>query len=261
MTLTLGHGPLAPDPHPTNYTIDGPAHRLAWTPFPRRVRAEVGSTTIVDTTRGMLLHESNILPQLYVPTEDVADVLAPTDHTTHCPFKGDAAYWSVQVGDRVVDNAAWGYPEPMESAPWLDGHVAFYWDRVDGWFDEDEPVRGHLRDPYHRVDVRRSSRRVKVSIAGEQVALSDRARVLSETGLANRWYLPADDVDFTDLASTTTTSHCPYKGDAVYWTYTGSDEEVVDVAFSYQEPQTDALEVAGYFAFAGDAVTTDVAVT
>ncbi|MGB8996320.1 MAG: DUF427 domain-containing protein, partial [Pseudonocardiaceae bacterium] len=99
MSLTRGDGPLTSRPPDTvNYRIEGPAHRLLFAPFPRRVRAVFGGETVLDTTSGMLLHESNLLPQLYLPRDDVrGDLLTRTKHRTHCPFKGDASYWSVTV--------------------------------------------------------------------------------------------------------------------------------------------------------------------
>src|SRR5919201_544908 len=162
MSLTFPGGPLASDPPAdTNYVIDGPRHRLFLHPFPRRVRATFAGETILDSTRGAMLHESNILPRLYVPLEDVrADLLERTDHATHCPFKGNASYWSVRVGDRVAENAVWAYEDPLPESEWLRGLVSVYPERMDEWFDEDEQVF-RLRDPYHRVDARRSSRRVQ----------------------------------------------------------------------------------------------------
>ncbi|MGY6501930.1 MAG: DUF427 domain-containing protein [Acidimicrobiales bacterium] len=261
MTLTLANGPLAARaPDTVNYEIVGPAHKILFGDFPRRVRARFGGETILDTTRGKLLHESNILPVLYVPEEDVrTELLEPTDNSTHCPFKGDAAYWTIRVGDRTSENAAWGYPEPVEGAEWLRWHVAFYWDRVDAWFDEDEEVRGHLRDPYHRVDVRRSSRQVVVRVDDQVIAGSARPMVLSETGLPTRFYLPASDVSTELLVSSTTTSHCPYKGDASYWSLVDGSRTVPDVAWSYHAPHDDARRAAGLYCFATtDEVTVEV---
>ncbi|HET9666944.1 MAG TPA: DUF427 domain-containing protein, partial [Desertimonas sp.] len=208
MTLTRAPGPLATaPPAEANYTIDGPAHRLLLTPFPRRVRAELAGVTVFDTIDGGLVHESNLLPVLYVPEADVdSALLEPTDHRTHCPFKGDASYWSVRVRDRVAENAVWSYPDPIASARWLRGRMAFYWNRLDHWFDEDEEVFGHLRDPFTRVDVRPSSRAVTVRVSDVVVAESTRAMVLSETGLPNRWYLPVEDTRM--LVPSETTTHC-----------------------------------------------------
>jgi uncharacterized protein (DUF427 family) len=232
MTLTFPGAPLASEPpDTTNYAIDGPAHRLLLHPFPRRVRARFAGEVVLDSTRGALLHESNILPRLYVPLEDVrADLLERTEHSTHCPFKGDASYWSVRVGDRVAENAVWTYEDPVDEASWLRGLVSVYPERMDAWLDEDEEVTG-LRDPYHRVDARRSSRRIEVRSDDRVLARSERPVVVAETGLPLRFYLPREDVA-AELQPSETTATCPYKGRAAYWSLDG----IEDVAWSYVEP-------------------------
>jgi uncharacterized protein (DUF427 family) len=91
-----------------------------------------GGETVADSRRVKLVHERGHLPVYYFPRGDVRmDLLEATDLTTHCPAKGDASYWSVRVGDSVVENAVWGYPEPIDSAPPLDDYLAFYWNRMD----------------------------------------------------------------------------------------------------------------------------------
>src|SRR5699024_5215640 len=131
-------------PHAANYEIDGPEHQLFLGECPRRVRAIFGGATVLDSRRARLLHETGLLPQMYIPHDDVrVDMLEHTDHTTHCPFKGDASYWSLRAAGRVADNAAWAYREPRDKAGWLRDYIAFYWDSLDAWFDEDEEVRGH----------------------------------------------------------------------------------------------------------------------
>jgi uncharacterized protein (DUF427 family) len=261
MTLTLPPGPLATSPPTeTNYSIEGPAHRLLLTPFPRRVRAEVGSHTVLDTVDGALLHESNLLPALYVPVADVdTDVLVRTDHHTHCPFKGDASYWSIRIGNRTLDNVVWAYEQPLPDVAWLRDRVSFYFDRLDRWFDEDEEIFGHVRDPFHRVDVRESQRLVQVRIGTTVVAESTSARVLSETGLPNRWYIPRRDVRLDLLTPSDTSTHCPYKGEANYWHYTNDDTHVTDVAWAYEEPFDDARRIGGHVCFGGADVATEVA--
>src|SRR3954453_17532691 len=109
MTLTFPGAPLASEPPlTTNYAIEGPRHRLLLHPFPRRVRARFAGEGVLDSTRGALLHESNILPRLYVPLEaGGADLLARPDHSTQCRLKGDASYWSVRAGARAAANAVW----------------------------------------------------------------------------------------------------------------------------------------------------------
>jgi uncharacterized protein (DUF427 family) len=245
MSLTFPGGPLASEsPSDTNYAIEGPRHRLLLHPFPRRVRALLAGETVLDSTRGALLHESNILPRLYVPFEDVrADLLERTDHATHCPFKGDASYWSVRVGDRVAENAVWTYEEPLPEASWLRGLVSVYPERMDTWLDEDEEVT-RLRDPYHRVDARRSSRRIEVRHDGAVLARSDRPVVVHETGVPLRFYLPREDVA-GELRPSETTASCPYKGRASYWSLNGSE----DVAWSYEEPLESMLSARGNVCF------------
>ena len=143
------------------------------------MRVVLGGETVADSRRAKLLHEAGLLPVYYFPIEDVRmELLKESDHTTHCPFKGDASYWSVRAGDRVAENAVWGYPEPIDSAPPIAGYLAFYWRMMDHWYEEDEEVFVHPRDPYHRVDVLESSRHVKISVNGEVVAETERPKIL-----------------------------------------------------------------------------------
>ncbi len=244
-------------PETVNYRLEAPPHRLLFDPFPRRVRAMFAGEAVLDTTRGMLLHESNLLPQLYVPQEDVnAELLEPSGHSTHCPFKGDAAYWSLVVGDNTAENAVWSYPEPGEAAMWLRGYVAPYWAPMDAWFDEDEEVHGHLRDPYHRVDARPSSRHVEVYAGDELVAETRRPVVLSETGLPNRFYIPAEDVRSEVLEPSDTHTVCPYKGTASYRSLRTPTGLIQDAAFCYPEPNDGVRGVAGLLCFLADGVET-----
>jgi len=259
MTLTLSHGPLSGHPSEANYRIDGPAHRLFFDSFPRRVRAVFAGEIVLDTRRGKLLHETGLLPQLYVPREDVRfDRLEQTNHTTHCPFKGDASYWSVYVGDRGAQNAVWGYPQPLEGASWLREYVAFYWGSVDAWFDEDEEVQGRLRDPYHRVDVRETTRRVRVVVQGEVVAETNRPKLLSETGLPNRYYIPPQDVRHDLLEPSATHTICPYKGTASYRTLKIGGTRIVNAAWLYAQPLEDAFKVCNHLCFLNDSIAVEI---
>jgi uncharacterized protein (DUF427 family) len=253
MGLTRSDAPLsAHAPKTVNYRIDGPAHKLLMHPFPRRVRAEVAGRTVLDTTRGVLLHETALPARFYVPETDLdASAFVPSDLTTHCPFKGDATYRSLQVGDRFVQDALWTYPDPTPEASWLAGYASLYWEAADAWFDEDEQVRA-LTDPYHRVDVRRSSRHVQV-LAGDTVVAESHAPVaLAETGLPLRWYLSPDDV-LVPLEPTTTSTYCPYKGDAVYWTVRLPDgRELTDAVWAYPQPFPESTGIGGRVSFLHD---------
>jgi uncharacterized protein (DUF427 family) len=251
MSLTLGTAPFSSKRRGfLNSRIEGPAHLLYFEPYQRRMRALLGGETVIDTTGGMLLYESNIGPVLYVPEADVrADLLVRTDHTTHCPFKGDATYWSVGH----AENAIWGYEQPIESASWLRGYVAPYWDRFE-WYEEDERLDTKFRDPYHRIDVRDTGARVTVRAGGELVAESDRARLLFETGIAPRAYLPLDDVRQDLLAPSDKQTVCPYKGTASYWSVAG----VPDAAWSYRNPIPEAGGIEGLVSFDGDGVQVEI---
>lgn len=260
MSLTLGGGPLSSrSPVEVNYHLEGPRHRLFWQDFPRRVRAMVAGEVVFDSRNAKLLHESNLLPQLYVPREDVReDLLEPTAHRTHCPFKGDAGYFSVRVGDRVAENAVWHYPDPKPEVGWLAGHLAAYWERMDAWFDEDEEVFGHLRDPFHRVDVRATSRHVRVVLADGVLVETRRAKLLSETGLPNRFYVPAEDVPPDLLEPSATHTVCPYKGTASYHTVRVGDRVVRDAAWSYPDPLDGARAIAAHLCFHAEGLRTYV---
>lgn len=259
MTLTRSHGPLSADPAPGNYRIDGPAHRLYFQAFPRRVRAVLGGETVLDSRRGALLHETGLLPQLYVPEADVrAELLTPTAHTTHCPFKGDASYRTVRAGERTAENAVWTYTEPMQQADWLRGYCAVYWASMDTWLDEDEPVAGHLRDPYHRIDIRPTSSRVRVLAGDLVIAQSERAHVLCETGLPNRYYLPRDAVRADLLVPSDTATMCPYKGAASYWSVRAGDEVLADAAWCYAKPCDEALRIRDQLCLAHPGITVEV---
>jgi uncharacterized protein (DUF427 family) len=258
MSLIIGSGPLSAHPAPGNYRIDGPAHRLFFEPFPRRVRAILGDRTVLDTVRGHLLHETNILPVLYVPIEDIdASALEPSEKHTRCPFKGEASYWSLRAGERFSEDAVWYYPEPIEAAAWLDGYAAFYWDRVDAWLEEDDEILGHLRDPYHRVDARPSSRPVQVG-AGETVLAESTAPVLVyETGLPVRAYVRREDVR-AELVPSAKRTICPYKGEASYWSARLPDgRELADAVWSYEPERLlpdGPPQIAGLVSFLHDDV-------
>jgi uncharacterized protein (DUF427 family) len=258
MALTFGDEPLSTQPRTTvNYELTGPAHKLLMRPFPRRVRAEFGGRTVIDTRAGVLLYESNLLPQLYVPEADLdGSAFVPTEHSTHCPFKGDATYRTLTVGDRAVENALWAYPEPIASAPWLAGYAALYWSAADTWYDEDEPAPFGLPDPYHRVDIRRSTRHVQVYAGDTLVAETRAAQLLSETALPNRYYLTPDDA-VVPLVPTETRTSCPYKGEAHYWTVQLPDgRELTDAVWGYPKPLAESSAVTGRISFLHDELRT-----
>jgi uncharacterized protein (DUF427 family) len=257
MSLSLGTGPLAGEPGGAfNFDLsDAPAHRIYFADFPRRLRALVGDRVVLDTTRAKLLYETGIKPVPYVPLEDFdQSLLERTDHSTHCPFKGDASYWSVRAGDDVVENAVWAYEEPLPDSPWLRGYGSLYWEKATDWFVEEERAFGHLRDPFHRVDVHESSRPVTVTAGGRVVARSQRPKLLFETGLPLRVYIPRADVAAGVLAPSDTRTICPYKGEATYWSVAG----IADAAWSYETPLPEAMKAQDHVSFDGDGIEIEI---
>jgi uncharacterized protein (DUF427 family) len=248
VSLTASTGPLGPKPAGRlNVELDPPTGSvILWDPVPQRIRGFVGGEAVVDSDGAVLLHEGGHLPVYYFPEGDVRmDLLEPTSRSTHCLHKGDASYWSIRVGDRVVENAAWSYREPLEPVAFIADWIAFYWNSVDEWFAEEEQLYGHPRDPYHRIDVYPTTRHVRVLLDGEVLADSRRAKVLFETGLPPRYYLPVEDVRTELLQPSTKKTRCAYKGSASYWSV--GDEE--DLVWTYADPQHDAEPVRDLLCF------------
>ncbi len=261
MALTVGTGPFGKQSNGKfNFEPGAPkGHTLYFEDSPRRISAVLGGETVVESDHAKMLHETGYLPTYYFPIEDVnQSLLEKTDHTTHCPFKGDAAYWSVKADGEVAENAVWGYPEPLDSSPIPANYVAIYFGAMDQWFEEDEEISVHPRDPYHRVDVRAGSRHVKVTVGGETVAESGHPKILFETGQPPRYYLPPEDVNTDLLTPSETVTHCPYKGAASYWSAEINGETIEDVAWSYPEPLPEAAKTEGHYCFLGDGVETEV---
>jgi uncharacterized protein (DUF427 family) len=264
VALTMFGGPLSRKlPETRTFTVEGPAHSLLLQPFTRRVRAEVDGVTVLDTTRGNLLFETGLPAQLYVPEEDFrADLLESSDTSTHCPFKGDATYRTLRVGERVVADAVWAYPDPKPDASWLAGLAVLAPAAADTWFDEDDEVIGHLTDPYHRVDLRHTSRHVTVTTTdGVTVADAAGGILLGETGLVDRLYIPRETVAAT-LEPSGTRTVCPYKGYATYFSVRLSDGRVLeDAAWSYETPTDESRAIEGLVCFAHDDLLVGAEVT
>jgi len=259
MSLTLGSGPLGGRPGDSNYTFESPPHKILFEPDARRLRAYVGASVVLDTTRAHLLHETGIPPVAYAPLEDFdAELLERTGTSTHCPFKGDASYWSLRVGDDLREDAVWAYEQPIEQATWLRGFAALAFGRADSWRIEDEKLAGRLRDPYHRVDVHQSSRPVRISVGDDVIAQSDHPVLLFETSVPVRAYVPRRDIVSGHMAPSPTTTHCPYKGDATHWHVHAGGEQFPDAAWSYELPIAEAMKIAGHVCVAAEGITVEL---
>jgi uncharacterized protein (DUF427 family) len=221
-------------------------------PIERRVRARLGADAAVDSTRAMLVWEPRrVVPSYAVPAEDIVAELSPApaapgeaQGVLHpgIPFAVHTALGeSVSVGDRV------GAGYRLADAD-LAGYVVLDFTAFDAWLEEDEPVAGHPRDPFHRVAVRRSARPVRIEVDGEVVAETTDARLLFETQLPTRFYLPRDDVR-VELLPSERRSYCPYKGHASYWTVDAGGRRREDLGWSYEQPLPDIVAIAGLVAF------------
>lgn len=253
MTLMLGAGPFGQAPA-GRLSVDVPRAGLTFLdPYPRRLRGVLAGTVLVDSHRASLLHEHGHLPRAYFPRDDVRmDLLAPGSRVARSATRDGGTYWTARVGGRVAQDAAWSYPDPP-----LDGLVAFHVGALDEWWEEDERMLGHVRDPYHRCDALPSSRRVRLLIDGVVVADSTRAHVLYETGLPPRWYLPREDVAVR-LTPTALETSCAYKGHARWWTAVVGGRRWENVAWTYPDPRRDAGPVAGAVAFFGETVDHEI---
>ncbi len=213
----------------------------------------------MDTTGAVMLHETALLPRWYLPETDVAPgLLRPSNTRTDCPFKGEAHYWDLEVDSHRVEDAAWSCPDPVDGCPPLAGPVSFYFEKVDTWLVEDEKQIGHPRDPFHRVDARRSSRHVVVRVSGEVVAETRSPVAVAETGMPVRWYVPQTDVRDGVLEPSPTTSVCPYKGVATYEHVVVAGRRYEDAAWCHREPLLEALPAAGLRSFDGEDVEVQV---
>jgi uncharacterized protein (DUF427 family) len=236
--------------------ISGTRDLLRHEPIERRVRAKLGADTIVDSTRAMLLWEPRrVCPSYAVPAEDIdgelAEVPATNGHVggvlhPRIPFAVHTAEGEpVTVGDRVGA----GFRLADQD---LAGYVALDFEAFD-WYEEDERIFGHPRDPFHRVDVLRSARAVRVEVDGEVVAETTQARLLFETQLPTRFYLPREDVR-AELQPSESRSYCPYKGRASYWSLEAGGRRHEDIGWTYEEPLPDAVKIAGLVAFRDERV-------
>lgn len=219
----------------------------------RRVRAMAGGRVVADTIRPLLVWEVPYFPTYYFPADDVAeDVLVENGTTVRTRLRTEANLYDLKVDGAVRRNAAYRHAEGTEAE--LHDHYALVWDAVDHWFEEDEEVYVHPRDPYTRVDVLPSSRHVRIEVDGETVADSRRPSMLFETGLPPRYYLPKTDVRFDLLSPSDTTSRCPYKGTARYWDLTVNGVTHPDILWGYDFPARESEKIAGLVCFYNEKV-------
>jgi uncharacterized protein (DUF427 family) len=251
MGLSWQQGPLGRNPN-GQFLVPGVPERLPYAePLRRRLRAVLGGQTVVQSDDAVLLFEPGRYPVAYFPRADFAEgVLRPTEHRTRHQDLGETAWFEVVAGERRAARGAWQHVALPEHGAILDGMVALAWRAMDGFYEEDERILGHAADPYHRIDVRRSSRRLVVRSGDRVVADTTAPLVLYESGFAPRWYVPREDVVADALTDTDGRTFCPYKGVAAYADVGGTR----NAAWSYHAPFPDMAAIGDLVSFEPDKV-------
>jgi uncharacterized protein (DUF427 family) len=220
---------------------------------PKRVRVRFGDQTVADSRDVLVLRSNHFLPIYFFPASSISpSLLKPSAHREPHDVGGERQFWDLDAGVRRALNAAWAFVAPPdETLQPLVGRVAFVWNAVDQWLEEDEEVFVHPRDPYARIDTLRSSSHIRVWFDGEPVADSRRPVLLFETHLPTRYYLHPDDVRLDRLVASDSSTRCPYKGIASYWSGRLKDGSI---AWSYRDPIAEMPKIKGLIAFYPQAV-------
>lgn len=215
-------------------------------PSPRRVRGYLGHELVFDTTAARYVWEFPYYPAYYIPLADVrAEFLRDEDHPQRVQLGPSRLHALVGAGG---DHASAARVFDEGDGP-VAGLVRFEWNAL-RWFEEDEQIYGHPRNPYTRVDALRSHRQVRVELDGVVLADTRSPVLLFETGLPTRYYIDPTDVAFEHLAPTSTRSLCPYKGvTSGYWSVRVGDTVHPDLAWTYHYPLPAVAPITGLIAF------------
>jgi uncharacterized protein (DUF427 family) len=252
MGLAWQQGPLAPGAIGRFLVSDPLPERLLFAePLRRRMRVRFGDAWVADSEDVVLLHEPGHYPVAFFPLGDITEgVLEPSAHTTKHRDLGTTSWFTVRAGSRSKDRAAWQHTELPEYAGELKGRVAFAWPAMDAFYEEDDRIVGHAADPYHRIDIRKTSRRLVVRHGDQVIADTARPLALFESGFAARWYVPRADVNEPALTAVEFRTFCPYKGVCSYYDI----GDVHRAAWSYLDAWPEVRAVAGFISFEPDEV-------
>jgi uncharacterized protein (DUF427 family) len=215
----------------------------------RRVRTYFGNELIADSEHVLLVYETKRPPAYWFPIADVRMECLEQSQQAE-----DIIRWHLVVKDRITHNAARAYLKPADHLAALEGHLTFFWDQMDAWFEEDEQVFVHPRDPYTRVDTLHSSRHVRVEIDGVTMGETRRPMLLFETGLPTRYYIPKLDVRMDLLEPSESVTRCPYKGVARHWSARVGDKLVTDIVWSYPAPIPECPKIENLLSFYNERV-------
>jgi uncharacterized protein (DUF427 family) len=227
--------------------------KLRIEPGAKRIRTYLAGELVADTTHPVLVWERPHYPAYYFPATDVrTDLFERDGEVAHLPGGGMGRLFTVNAGGKSAPRAALRVEESPNGA--LYGLFRFEWDAMDVWLEEDEEVFTHPRDLYTRLDILPSSRHVRVEIEGVTIAESTSSRLLFETGLPVRYYLPKPHVGMDLLVHTDTVTRCPYKGQAEYWSVRLGHDIFDDQGWSYPTPLPESQRIAGLIAFYNEKV-------
>ena len=226
-------------------------------PVPRRIRATLGGSVVIDSRRVLYVWEWPYYPQYYIPIADIdPEILVDEDREEHLR-RGTARRLGVRTAGEDRRGVAHHYV--ASDVEGITGTVRFDWSALDGWFEEEEEVFVHPRNPYTRVDALRSDRRVRIELEGLVLAESSRTVAVFETGLPTRYYFDRLDVDFEHLRPSDTVTSCPYKGTtSSYWSVAVGGRSVPDLAWAYDFPTRQLLPIAGLVSFYNEKVDVTV---
>jgi len=253
MGLAWQQGPLATGSIGHFLTDQPLPPRLLYAePLRRRMRVRFADTWIADSEDVILLHEPGRYPVGYFPRGDIEpNILVAEDRVTQHQDLGDTQWFTVKVAERQANHAAWQHIGLPQHGAVLDGRLAFAWRAMDAFYEEDERILGHAADPYHRIDIRQTSRNLVVRHGDRIVADSKRPLVLYESGFAPRWYVPRDDIDESALTLVKLQTFCPYKGQCNYY----SIGDARQAAWSYPDVYPEVRRIANLVSFEPDIVT------
>jgi len=253
MGLSWQQGPLSLGAHGRFLVPDPlPARLLFVEPLRRRLRVRFAGAWIADSEQVLLLFEPGRYPVAYFPENDiVADALERIDHSTRHQDLGPTSWFAVRSGDQVTQRAAWQHTGLPAHASELQSRVAFAWRAMDAFYEEDERILGHAADPYHRIDIRQTSRHLVVRHGEQVIADTTRPLVLYESGFAPRWYVPRADVDESALKLAKNQTFCPYKGICSYYDI----GETRSAAWTYPDAYPEVGRIGNCLSFEPDVVT------
>ena len=222
-------------------------------PVPRRVRGTLGGVTVFDSTRALYVWEWPNYPQYYIPRADIRPEVLVDEQKSHASRRGTVSSFGLSAGAQTRPAAAKLHTGEVVAE--LADTVRFDWPALDAWYEEDEEVFVHPRNPYTRVDALRSTRSVRIELDGVLLAGSGSPVMVFETGLPTRYYLNRTEVNFDVLVPSDTVTSCPYKGmTSGYWSVRSGGSVIPDLAWAYDFPTRQLLPIAGLIAFYNEKV-------